>query len=443
MNFSTDLLRAQLQTQPLPVAWQVAFSGGLDSSVLLHAMAGLRGHLDRPVGAVHVHHGLQAAADAWTDHCQTVCITLDLPLTVLHVDARPAPGESPEAAARQARYAALADWLAAGHCLLTAQHRDDQAETLLLQLLRGAGVHGLAGMPVVASLGRGQHLRPLLPYSRRDLQAYAVAADISWFEEPSNSETGLDRNFLRHEVLPVLKSRWPALSASLSRSAAHAAEAAGLLDELASADLQAVEGRQAATLSVAALQMLAPARRRNVLRLWMKQQSGQAPSTAVLERVLIDMLDSREDAEPRVCWGNHELRRYRDGLFALPVTDSRQPLPAYHWQLPDRLELAGRGVLTATRCAGEGLRRTAVTGAGVDIRWRAGGEVCQPAGRAHHHALKKLFQEAGIPPWQRDRIPLLYIGERLAAVAGLWVCDPFQAGPGEDGYRIQWQAQQP
>jgi tRNA(Ile)-lysidine synthase len=439
VKFSPDTLYDRLLTQPLPAAWQVAFSGGLDSTVLLHAMAQLRDRFTLPLGAVHVHHGLQAEADAWVSHCHDACASLDVPLTVLHVDARPQRGESPEAAARQARYQALSAWLDAGHCLVTAQHQDDQAETLLLQLLRGAGVHGLAAMPLVTTLGEGTHLRPLLSFNRQTLLDYARVAGLQWVEDPSNAVPDLDRNYLRHTVLPLLRSRWPALSGSLSRSAGHAAEAAGLLDALAQTDQQGAVGRQAATLSVSALLALPPARQRNLMRWWLRQQVGQVPSAAVLARVQHDVLSSRPDATPCVQWGGYAVHRYRDDLFVISQRDLQQPGTVCAWRLLERpLLLANGGRLTATPTVGTGLCQAAIAADGVEIRWRRGGEVCQPAGRAHHHTLKKLFQEAGVPPWQRAHTPLLYIADELAAVAGLWVCAPFQAGPREAGYRIDW-----
>ncbi len=442
MKFSPQYLLGKLQLQPLPRAWQVAFSGGLDSTVLLYALRALRERLAVPVGAIHIHHGLQVDADHWADHCRAVCNALDIPLTVLQVDARPGPGDSPEAAARHARYTAIAGWLAPDHCLLTAQHRDDQAETLLLQLMRGAGVQGLAAMPVISALGQGTHLRPLLEMEREALLDYARASGLDWIEDPTNTETDYDRNFLRHEILPVLRSRWPSVSAGLSRSAAHAAEAAGLLDALAMDDRLAVAGKCDNTLSVTAVAALPPARQRNILRYWIRQQAGQAPSTAVLERVQNDMLTSREDAGPCVSWGSCQLRRYRDELFLLPAPLPSQMPPECVWQLQQPLALPGNGTLSATRVPGQGLRCAAVGGEGVRVRWRVGGETCRPAGRGHRHALKKLFQEAGVPPWQRGRIPLLYVGDELAAVAGMWICEPFQAGPQEPGYRIHWSGRQ-
>ena len=442
MKFTPEFLLGKLQLQPLPAAWQVAFSGGLDSTVLLYALCTLREQLTVPVGAIHIHHGLQADADHWADHCRAVCNRLDIPLTVLHVDARAVSGDSPEAAARDARYTAIAGWLEPDHCLLTAQHRDDQAETLLLQLMRGAGVQGLAAMPVISALGQGSHLRPLLEVDREELLGYARACGLDWIEDPTNADIAYDRNFLRREILPALSDRWPSVSASLSRSAAHAAEAAGLLDALAADDRLTVAGDHDDTLSVTAVAALPPARVRNVLRYWIRQQAGQAPSTAVLERVQNDMLTSREDAGPCVTWGDCQLRRYRDELFLLPADLPSQALLECAWQLQQPLTLPGSGILSATRTRGQGLRCAAISSEGVQVRWRVGGESCRPVGRGHRHALKKLFQEAGVPPWQRGRIPLLYVGDELAAVAGMWICEPFQAGAQEPGYRIHWDGQQ-
>jgi len=408
MPFSPDSLLQQLQRHAPASAYWVAYSGGLDSSVLLHALHACRDRLQAGVGAVHVNHGLQPHAPEWEARCRQVCETLGIRYASLSVDAAAAPGESPEAAARAARYAALRRWLPAGDCLLTAQHRDDQAETLLLQLLRGSGVHGLAAMPLVNVFGNGLHLRPLLDYSRADLHAWALASGLEWIDDPSNLDDAFDRNFLRAGVLPVLRQRWPAAAVSLARSAAHCAEAAELIGQLADLDLRQVQGRQA------------------------------GPPAAILARVQHDVLGSRHDAEPCVCYGAHEVRRYRDALYLLP----RQPAALQHgelsWSLSAPLPLPrDGGVLRATRGTGRGIRLPLAAN-GVRVRWRQGGERCRPAGRRHHHSLKKLFQESGIPPWERVRIPLIYIGDELAAVAGLWVCEPFRAGPTDAGLWIDW-----
>jgi tRNA(Ile)-lysidine synthase len=438
MKFSPDYLLQQLRRHPDTSCYQVAFSGGLDSHALLHALCKLRAVLDAEIGAVHIHHGLQQDADVWELQCQQVCAGLEVPYVSLRVDAKALRGESPEAAARSARYAALADWLPAGHCLLTAQHQDDQAETLLLQLLRGSGVSGLAAMPVLASLGGGRHLRPLLAVTREALHQYAIANKLTWIEDPSNSDTAFDRNYLRQQVLPVLRERWPAVASSLSRSASHCADAAHLLADLAEQDLRALSSRED-SLSLTGLAALPCARQSNVLRHWIKQLSGRTPSTAVLARILHDMPGSRRDSGPCVRWGNFEIRRYREELFLLRQTGSGDQSAALDWALAGPLVLPGAGgVLTAIPETGCGIRVAAVPDGRVRVAWRQGGECCMPAGRGHHHSLKKLFQERGIPPWERSRIPLIYIQDRLAAVAGLWICEPFQAGPAESGFRINW-----
>lgn len=442
MSFSPDYLLQQLRRQPRATGYQVAYSGGLDSHVLLHALAQLRGELDVSIGAVHVNHGLQAMAADWGQHCRQVCAALEVPFVLLETNATAARGESPEAAARNARYAALADWLPDSNCLLTAQHQDDQAETLLLQLLRGSGVSGLAAMPRSAALGAGVHLRPLLDVSRDALHGYALAHGLCWVEDPSNADTAFDRNYLRQQVLPVLRQRWPAVSASLSRSAAHCAEAAELLEELADGELQALAGERN-TLSLARLLALPPLRQRNAVRHWIRQATAAVPSAAVLARIFNDVIGSRPDSEPCVCWGRFEMRRFREQLFLLPRSQLLQQAEAVNWALGEPLQLprAG-GVLTAEPVTGNGLRAAAVAAGNVRVDWRRGGERCRPAGRGHHHSLKKLFQEQGIPPWERSRIPLIYIQDQLAAVAGLWVCEPFQAGSAERGFAINWLPEQ-
>ncbi len=439
MTFSPATLHKQLQRFPRLRGYRVAYSGGMDSHVLLHALAALRDTLGVSVGAVHVNHGLQPHAADWQEHCAAVCRELGVEYVALSVDARAAAGESPEAAARKARYTALAEWLPGQHCLLTAHHQDDQAETLLVQLMRGSGVHGLAAMPVRSVLGQGVHLRPLLDCPRTDLQAYAHAEGLNWIEDPSNRDTGFTRNFLRHRVLPELQRRWPGSSASLARSAAHQAEAASLLDELAAEDLATLSGPDAA-LSRPGLDVLSAQRQRNVLRFWIRQKTGGCPSSAVLARIQQDVLHSRPDAVPCVRWGRFELRRYRDRLYVLQQMTAPPTAQELDWSLeaPLFIQQAG-GVLSATPHTGQGIRESALGGKGVRVGWRRGGESCVPAGRGQHHSLKKLFQEQGIPPWQRARIPLIYIGGQLAAVAGLWVCEPFQAGPDEPGLLIQWR----
>ncbi len=439
MKFTPDYLHQQLQAHMPADGWLIAYSGGLDSSVLLHALVQLRGELAGSIRAVHVNHGLHPDAPVWASHCRDSCQQLGVAFEELYVNAQPQPGESPEAAARAARYTALAGVLPAGHVLLTAQHCDDQAETLLLQLLRGAGVDGLASMPAVSRCGAGRLVRPLLALPRVRLYEYAQQHGLDWIDDPSNADEGYDRNYLRHRVMPALLARWPSAAASLARSAANLGEATGLLAGIAGQDLQELTGRHDGTLSAAGLLALGDARRRNALRTWLKQAAGRAPSRAVLGHIEQDVLASRADAEPAVSFGEFQVRRYRDDLYLVPVPAVAAALPECHWRPQQPLQFGETGyVLRATPMAGQGVRRSLADRHGIDVRWRQGGERCRPGGRGHHHTLKKLFQEAGVPPWVRRNTPLLYIENELAAVGDLWVCEPFCAGAGEPGYRIDW-----
>jgi tRNA(Ile)-lysidine synthase len=436
MPFTSTALLAWLQAAAPKRPYWVAYSGGLDSQVLLHALSVSREGLPAGLGAVHVDHGLHPDSQHWAARCQSRCLAWEVPFHALRVDAEPAPGESPEAAARRARYAALSDWLAPGACLLTAHHQDDQAETLLLQLLRGSGPRGLAAMPARAPLGRGWLVRPLLGFTREELRRYAGAHGLDWIDDPSNADPAYERNFLRTEVMPPLSRRWPGLPRVLARAARHQSEAAHLLDALGRIDLQQLaEGR---TLSLPALLELDAERQRNVLRFWLRELRLPVPSAAVMERVLDDVLGAGTDARPRVHWHGAELRRYRQRLFASPPLPAHDVTQTWTWrpQQPLRLATAG-GVLSAVAVQGAGVAAALGTRT-LQIGFRCGGEVIRRPGHRHHQTLKKLFQARGIPPWERDRVPLVYHGNDLIAVAGLWVCAGFEAPPGAPGIRFVW-----
>ncbi len=440
MAFSPLRLAAALSA--LEPGWQsagfcVAFSGGLDSSALLHAMSGL---CDSNAGlglrAVHVDHGLQTAAAAWAEACAAFCQAHNCPLTILRLGLDPAPGASVEAEARDARYAALAGILKAGEWLLTAHHRDDQMETVLIQLLRGAGVSGLAAMPARARLGAGWHGRPLLGFDRAELAAYAEQQGLSWVADPSNSATRYDRGWLRAKVLPQLRARWPQAAATVARSASHLAQATRLLAALAESDAAGLidDGR----LSIAGLRLLPRERQVNLLRFWIRAQGLGAPSAARFESILDDLIEARADAEPVVRWEAGELRRYRERLYAMhpleqpPAGDLR-----FDPQAPHGVEL------------GSGLGRIALASSdqgGIDpdrarelvIRFRAGGESLRPHPGRPRKRLKKLCQEAGIVPWMRERLPLLCVGTRLLAVGDLWIDADQAVAPGTPALRPVW-----
>jgi tRNA(Ile)-lysidine synthase len=394
-------------------AWYIAFSGGLDSTVLLHLLANHAcNHQAPPLRALHIHHGLQSAADAWPAHCQSICNQLGIELQVIHVQVT--PGASLEQAARDARYAAFSRILGPGDILFTGQHRDDQAETLLLRLLRGAGLRGLTAMPSQRPLGQGTLVRPLLDVSRQRLQDYAQAHSLNWVEDPSNSDTAFARNYLRGEVLPLLQQRWPQSSQNLARSAEHLGEALGLLDELAQSDLAlAGEGASSAwagldSLDLARLGELSPARQRNALQFWLSRRT-RLPDTRHWAG-WADLRDAAGDAQPIWRLADGQLVRSHGRIWWLSGDWLKQPAGQLAWHEPRvALELPDNGSvqLVCTRPM-----------SGLHVAYRQGGEVLEIPGRGRRD-LKRLLNELHVPHFVRPRLPLLYCGERLLAVANL------------------------
>jgi tRNA(Ile)-lysidine synthase len=440
LAFHPDELLSALAQFPETRRYWVAYSGGCDSVVLLHALATLRPRLAGvTLHAVHVHHGLQPDADAWAQHCQSQAALLGIECTVLRVDARAAPGESREAAARTARYQALARLLRAADVLLTAHHQDDQAETVLLHLLRGSGADGLAAMAFQTPLGAGVLGRPLLGVSRDALRAYARHHDLFWVEDPSNFDTSLDRNYLRHELIPRMVSRWSGAVASLARTAAYQGENSQLLAALARQDLHHAQGIVPGTLRVPRLLQLDEPRQRNVLRYWLRQRSLPLPSSRHLAHVLRDVLRAPQDGQPCVRWRGTEIRRYRDDVYGLPALPSHDAGLRLSWLIGDVLQLPeGLGSLRAHAVFGRGIRQSAC-GATVTVAFRRGGERCRLPGASHRRELRTLFQERGVPPWQRDRTPFIYIDGQLAAVVGFCVSSDFAATGEELGWLMEWQ----
>ncbi|UVE16672.1 tRNA lysidine(34) synthetase TilS [Pseudomonas sp. LS44] len=410
-------------------AWYVAYSGGLDSTVLLHLLATLaRRETLPPLSAIHVHHGLQAAADAWPEHCRQQCAELGVSLSVRHVQV--AGGASLERAAREARYAALAACLGAGEVLLTAQHRDDQAETLLFRLLRGAGVRGLMGMPQSRVLGQGILLRPLLNCSRAELEAYAGEHGLRWVEDPSNRDSRLARNYLRHQIMPRLLEYWPQTARNLARSAEHLREAQQLLDELAEQDLLAAQSASLfpwlniSSLELAPLLSLSSARQRNALRHWLVALTPLPDSDhwAGWE----DLRDATNDAQPVWRLGQGELQRAGGRLWWVSGGWLQVPTVGAPWHDPAQaLTLPGNGLLQIDGVAPQGP---------LEVRYRQGGELMRLAARGHRD-LKRLLNEIALPGFVRGRLPLLYRGDELIAVANLPVLD----GRPEEGWKLRWQ----
>lgn len=432
-----DVVVRFLRRHPAGLYW-IGYSGGVDSHVLLHLCASLRAEMGPVFGAVHVNHGLHPDADRWAEHCKNVCAELDLPFQQISVVAKPKPGHSPEEAARDARYRALAQWLEENTALLLAQHRDDQAETVLLQMLRGAGLAGMAGMAPVAKLGQGHLLRPLLEVPKEALLAYARRFELVWIDDPSNFDEAFDRNYLRHRILPMIKARWPAYARTIARGARHCAETQELVEETMRPQLEAAIDRTG-SLDISTLLALDRAHRRWLLREWLKMQGFRSPQAVFFDRILDEVIASRPDRQPRIDWSEGTICRYRGRLYALRPS----PLPDPDWQTAwdgeKPLRLPDGSLLDPRPAIGAGVATRYWQQGGIEVRYRRGGERCRLHGRYGHRSLKKLFQEWGIPPWVRVRLPLVYLGGELASVADLWVCEPFAAGPNEVGVILHWK----
>lgn len=427
-----DLLRRSVPPREPGARLHVAFSGGLDSTVLLHALV-RAGFTD--LVAVHVHHGLQSVADEWAVHCGSVSAALGVPMRLCRVQVHTA-GQGLEAAARAARYAALQAELSPGEVLAAAHHQNDQAETVLLSLLRGSGAAGLAAMAPLRTFGAGWLWRPLLRTPRDMLRAYAELHRLRWIEDEHNRDLRFARSFLRAEIVPRLRQRWPDFAQSFARTASLASESAALLRELADADIAALADPHDRSLPVSALLALSDARRRNLVRAWVLSQGLPVPGHATLRHLESDVLRADRDAAPVLAWPGGEFRRHRDRLFAM------QNLPP----VPDdfHAQWDGRSVLALPEGCGELLPRGPSTDAGCGSSWTV--RLARPADRfrlthgGRSRTLKNLFQEGGIPTWVRDRTPLLALGARPVWIGGFgWSADCRTWSPEKAG--IEWRHQ--
>lgn len=414
----------------------VAFSGGLDSTALLHALARLAGNPSRSMvlRAVHIDHQLRPASADWAVRARAFASGLGVPLTVLPVRVAQR-GQSLEAAARAARYAALSRDLRDGEFLLSAHHLDDQLETVLLQLFRGAGVAGLAAMPQRAAFAGGQLVRPLLPLPRAALQAYARQQQLAWSEDDSNADPRFDRNFLRLRIVPLLQQRWPGAAATVARSAALLGEAQQLLDASAEAAWRlAADGP---TLRISPLRAQEPAARANLLRYWLRQRGLPPPDQSRLRELCGPMLAARGDAQPQVRWPGAEVHRFDGRLHAFAAL---APPPEadidWAWGRRRAIEVPGAGVLRlhddphGDIDLGHLPRR-------LQLRFRVGGE--RLAGAAGRQSLKEWLRVQRLAPWERSRLPLIHAGGRLVAIADRWRAPALAAtDASRRRARLQW-----
>lgn len=412
----------------------VGYSGGLDSHVLLHALIKCKQkrRVDAQILGLHVHHGLSRNADKWAQHCQSICEELGADFNCIRIEVS-GTGNGREGDARSARYDAFEKFLNATDTLLLAHHLDDQIETILYRLFRGSGLKGMAGMPIERTIGQSSLIRPVLSVSRQDLKAYAESEKLTWIDDESNLDLDIDRNYIRHEIVPIIRTRWPAYKKTISRFAELAGTDFQLLRELAELDLDRLHRNIDDPIDLTEFHRLGGARQRNAVLHWIDNSGLPVPTQTQLLELVHQLNVQRSDAIQFISWPGVEIRAFKQKAYLMaPLTELETP---FIWQ-GDESRLVGGRLLAAQRVKNGGLIDD---GKPFSIRFRIGGERCQPQGRVGSHPLKKIFQELAIPPWLRDRTPLIYRGEEMVAAAGLFVCEGHVAQEGTQGWEITWE----
>ncbi|MFT4888759.1 MAG: tRNA(Ile)-lysidine synthase [Pseudohongiellaceae bacterium] len=418
----------------------VALSGGMDSVVLLHCLVLQKRFLS--IRALHINHQLSENADCWQRHCESLCAHLEVPLTSITVDVRSGlegNQDGLENAARNCRYQAFQENIAAGEILLLAHHADDQYETMLLRLMRGAGVKGLSAIPPRRALGLGYLLRPLLAIPRQQLLDYAQTSQLSWIEDESNQDSRFDRNFCRNEVLPLLARRWPNYRSSWAKSSQLLSEADELMRALAELDMAAAATEEGSVLNLGALQLLAPVRLRNTIRYWLLGLGLDDIGWGKLNAVVDAFASTQKNTKTLLEANDFRLVVHAGNLYALPP---KQALieQVLHWQLDkEECVLPGNGCLRLVSLVNEpAMSIDRARMAEVQIRYRQGGEELKLPGRPTK-SLKKLLQEAGIQPWLRMRIPLVFVADQLAFVPEIGVSENYAADTVvRQGVTVKW-----
>ncbi len=413
----------------------IGLSGGVDSVVLLHLLHQLAPKFSWQLSALHVHHGISQNADAWAKFCSELCANYKTPLFIEHVDIAPLREQHGiEASARKLRHAAFAkqpcDIVALAH------HADDQSETLLLQLLRGAGVRGAGAMPLIAKRDTLLNLlRPLLHCTRQEILDYATEYRLQWIEDESNADDSYPRNFIRNRVLPLLSEKFPTYRDTLARSAEHFAEANSLLDELAQQDaVQAIAGQ---TMAVTALQSLTPPRAKNLLRYFLHRLGAPMPQAVQLNEMMKQLCNSGEDAVVCINFGDWQVRRYQGRVYVLHALGEFDKNIVMSWHGEAQLDWPALNASVQFKYTqGAGISLEKLQRAPVTLRLRQGGETLRPYSKAATRTLKNLLQEHHIPPWQRDRLPLLYCGEELVCVLGVAIEEIYQSAGYEAGISV-------
>ncbi|MFT6791601.1 MAG: tRNA(Ile)-lysidine synthase [Cellvibrionaceae bacterium] len=448
----SDQLQRMLRSQSSAhtKCWIVAYSGGLDSSVLLHLLTQINQRAENPktMVALHINHQLSTQASSWAQHCLGESQKMGVTLVVRNVEVDTS-GQSLEAAARAARYRVFERFVEKDDLLFMAHHLNDQAETLLLRLLRGAGVHGLSAIPSGRDIGKGQLIRPLLAVSRDELMAYAKDHQLRWVEDDSNEDVNIDRNYLRHEILPRVRARWSGTVTTLARTADLMKDAQRCLIDLAQQDLSLLDlknERWCQSVSWLSLMKMHRARRNNVLRYWCQQQNWPVPEVDQLKQIDHQFFQvNAASAQAVVSWRDMEIRQFNYRIFLMKNLQDFTALDTITWniQKDSCLALISGDFLQRHDAVGSeenhGMLLSSEIANNLTVAWRRGGERCTPYARQHSQTLKKLLQECQLETWLRGRVPLIYKAGQLVAVGDLWICKNYVAGVGESGFKFTWQ----
>ncbi|MEH6588713.1 MAG: tRNA lysidine(34) synthetase TilS [Halioglobus sp.] len=429
-----------IAARPGCARWYVAYSGGLDSTVLLHSLhLWCRENPQAPeLVAWHVNHGMQASAEAFEQQCEQFCQQQGIPLQTFRVAVNP-DGRGAESAAREARYGVFEQNLQPGEIMLLGHHLDDQIETFFLRLLRGAGLSGLSAMPASRKLGAGELQRPFLDVPRSVIEQYAEQQGLSYIEDPSNDDVSLDRNYLRQQLLPLVQQRWPGYRQTVNRAAGHMASALTLLEQQLPEAVELVSAMGDSGIPLRALTEEVVDIATMYLRAWLRDQGVAMPPTVAVEEFLSQLAGADTDAVPCLETKEFVLRRYGEAVYLLRPQETRPVLEGLSLTPGHPVDIAGVGVLSLVSGAGPGI--TLAADDVLELVWRRGGERCKPLGRAHSQTLKKLLQEKSVPPWWRDRIPLLLLNGEMVAVGDLWLCETTGVCRSGEADKTLWQVQ--
>ena len=415
----------------------VAYSGGIDSSALLHLLNSIKNELKQSIEVIYINHGLHKKSLDWGKFCEDECNEYNIPFKLISINEKCPNGVSIESWARNKRYSIISKEMNKNDILLTGHHMDDQVETFFLQILRGSGPRGLSCMPAIKKFKNGFHVRPFLNIQRNELEEYINANNINWQEDESNSDTRYDRNYLRHSVLPYFGVAWPSYCQSISKSINHQIESMTILNEIALEDMEKTLCKNLINLNVIILKRLSVARQKNLIFYWRDSLNLDKPGSKHMEQIISTLINSGYDKCPCVNWKNTEIRKYRDHLYAFKSIHEHDENIEINWNTKSPLKIQGE-TLVAKESHGKGVSKSIIEDARITIRYRHGGEKIYTNSSSHSKTVKQLFQESGVLPWLRDRIPLIYINEELAVIPGFCVGKKYSASKDEKSLDIYW-----